>query len=322
MKKTRISSLAAAGAFALASFASPATALPLDELFFSQSAGWLDPVNDGSAVTGFFPGGTGLTYAGASNPTVGLPLFPANTYGKFGWNGINPGQQSFIELFSYSDSNSLTRNDVAGNPVANDADNKWKAGEYWIIDQLKQTNDVLNINPGSAVPNPLWIADTLANLRIFEDSGHSTLLKDDLNSPTQIELWETLNTGTAGDCISPNPLNTACDDIYTVLSIALAPIQFTKDGYQYTIDFALIPGATTLVCTSTLDPGCASSGVPPGEIRIFTAEDNPGTSQIYVAMAWNVRELQVPEPSIIGLFGAGLMGLGFAARRRLAGKKA
>jgi hypothetical protein len=47
---------------------------------------------------------------------------------------------------------------------------------------------------------------------------------------------------------------------------------------------------------------------------VFTPEYNPGTSSLFVTASWSAEF--IPEPSIIGLFAVGLLGLGYAGRRK------
>jgi hypothetical protein len=116
--------------------------------------------------------------------------------------------------------------------------------------------------------------------------------------------------------VGDNPLGTECDDVYTILETELDDLVWDGgDGYIYNVSFQLVPGAGTLVCPSS-DPLCDDVTLPDGTIRVFTPENAPGTSEIFVAMAWSAREIPVPEPSIMALFGTGLVGLTLAARRR------
>lgn len=289
--KTNFKQMLAATAVAAAFAAPAAQATPVSELYFTQSAGWVDPT-DADPGTFFNSAGSGMAFSMIGSP-LSVPPYPtaAPVYSGMQWIGSTAAAPSMIEIMSYTDASSPSN------------DGAWNAGEYWIIDRLLQTNNV-QTGAGLGAPNPLWIADTLANLRIFSDAGHTDLVFDDLNSPTRIRFWETLNTGTGGaGCGSPNPLGTNCDDIYTVLSSEFDPISWVMDGYKYTLTFTLVPGPGTLVVPQA-----------DGTILVYTPENNPGTSEIFVAMKWDATS--VPEPSMIALLGGGLLAAGFAARRR------
>ena len=322
--KNLVKIASAASVLAMAVASATAVADPLLELGFQQDAGWRDQgwyFNNAATVTG-------LDFA---NPTG--PDAPANTYHDMSWNDApyhagqqnppNPPHASSIHIDGYTNSNSPTASGVnlSGGGVLYPADGngQWNMGEDWIITELKQTNNVLH---GTSWPDPLWRADALANLRITNPIDNS-LLKLDANSATTIEFWETKNQALAGNCNNPNPLGTACDDIYRVAAVEFDPISFNFEGYKYTINFGLLPGpnnnnGVSLVCNAL---GCSDGstpdlGVPADQIWIFTREANPGTSSLFVTANWVARLITVPEPSMLALLGIGVLGAGFASRRR------
>jgi len=319
--KAKLNLLVAATAVGIASLATGAMALPLTNLYFSQAAGWVNPTTDGNTTTGFFSDQTFLMQ-GAALPSG---PYPAATFAGMQWTS---GLTSSIAINSFSDNGTTTPISPSSTVPANgdtNGDGFWNPGELWIITQLVQTNNAI----GGSAPNPMWIADALANLNIYGNAAHTQLLLADPNSATRISFFETPNqTGCSG---SPHPLGTTCDDIYNVLSASLAPIQFTNLGFLYTVSFSLIPGpstnngspaGTTLVCSSASDPGCSANGgagtIPAGTLRVFTPEYQPGTSSLFVGMSWSAEPIPAPEPSILALLAAGLMGLGWTARRRKA----
>ena len=320
--KTMIKTAGAASLLALAVAGTSAVAAPaFSTLYFDQNAGW-DP-----STAQFLPGGTGLTglvFSGATDAEA-----PAGTQTNMAWSSPLNGNTSSISITSFDSGDSPS---IAGDPdnpfIPTDANGTWDAGEWWVIDRLIQENQTLSVN-GSSIPNPLWIADTLANLFIYTDAAETDLLLSDLNSKVTIEFWETLNSDPDGDPLcpaSPAPLGTACDDVYRVAAFDFDPIFAVRDGFKYTFEFDLLPGPSrdeddnivgaTLVC-SALSPCVDQNGdaIDTGEeIWVFTPEFNPGTSELNIRMRFAVSE--IPEPSILGLMGLGMLGLGFAARRR------
>lgn len=308
----KLNRMAVAVAVALAGVAGSAVAAPEAQLYFTQNSGWLNPLTDGDAVTTFNGGPQGLTFA--ANGSLGDP---AGTYSQLAWtsswSGGN-GNTSSLTISSYS-SQSSPNGGV------------WNAGDWFRIDSLVQNNQVLTVNGNVPNPNPLWVADVLGNFRVFtaDASGANTgtSLVESLDSKTRITYWETTNTNfqngnpNPGACNSPNPLGSACDDIYTVLQLSLAPVTFTYNGYQYTVSFRL-ESDTALICDGTAVAPCSTEpGAQPGTgelLKVYAAEGSNST--IYVAAAWNAEQIPVPEPSVMALMGAGVLGLGMVARRR------
>lgn len=309
-------------AIALAAGASAAVADPLTQLFFRQSSGWLNPEFD-------YNGGGTLSFADATGPDA-----PASTFSTMNWTGADAGTSS-ISLTNFTSDDAEIRFNAGGA----DLDGEWNAGDVWSIDKLIQTNQVLL---GGPFPNPLWVADTVANLRIFDDAVDGNVAVSDLDSDTRITFWETLNTDNVDSggpsCASPSPLfdagvvtiangRSACDDIYRVALSDFAPISFVQDGYIYSINFTILDGeardndgnviGTTLTCfPGAPSPLCAGAGVTPfdGTAAVYTPEFAPGTTELFVGAFWTV--VPVPAPGVLGLMGLGLAGLGFAARKK------
>lgn len=281
---------------ALAAMSGAANAAPLTALHFTQTSGFSNP------VTEFNGGPQGLSLA-YNNP-IASPPGSANTVAQLAWTSSLNNATSSLTVNSYDSSSSPN------------GDGEWNAGEWFQIDRIFQENEVLSVDGSVPNPNPLWIANILGNFRVFSDAGFTSLLKDDLDSVTTVKYWETTNTASPAGCGSPNPLGSACDDIYTVMELSLAPISFILDGYKYEISFMLQPGATTLVCDGSAVPACvAEAGSQPGVGELFKVYAEEGAdSEIFVAAAWTAT--RIPEPGILGLLGIGLVGMGLTARRR------
>ncbi|MDI6745915.1 MAG: THxN family PEP-CTERM protein [Rhodocyclaceae bacterium] len=299
--KTKFKMLLAAATIAVSGFAH---AVPVNEFFFSQNAGWLNPITDGDGATYVNP----IAFASPFPFTLSMenpsgPLAPANTFDGMRWTDTG-GVSSAIHVNTYNNTSSFS----SGNMLLGDTDGngQWNAGEYWAISTLTQENRIITGN----FPDPLWVANISANLRIFGDAGHTINAFTDPNHNTLIRFWETLNTQEPGVCASPAPMGSRCDDIYTITLLSLAQQSFPYNGNWYTLTYALFPGNDVLICTSASDPGCDAASAPaPGQIAVYTREGSDST--IHVAMAW-----QVPEPSMLSLMGLALVGLGFISRRR------
>ena len=232
MKKfTKLAMVAAVAA--ATSFSAAATTVT--ELYFSQSAGFLNPTTDVSATTGFF----GNQIFSTTDPVSD----PSGTWARMQWT-TGPGSDypgvSSISLATFNDATSQVPSSTFG--LDTNSNGLWNAGEWAIISNLHQHNEVV----GGVFPNPLWIADILADLRIFADAGHTNNIHSELGSTTRLSFWETSNLvdGVTGQCASPHPLNSQCDDIYTVLASAFGSTGFSYNGDNYALDFTLIPGPT------------------------------------------------------------------------------
>lgn len=305
--KTMIKTAGAASLLALAVAGTSAVAAPLAQLGFSQHAGFATPV--------FTPGSALVFKAGSlvANPDAGGDA-PAGTNLGFAWQGSNVPTESSIAIQSF-DNSTAPVSDIDGSflrlksdGTTADADGQWNAGDWWVIDTITQTNRTLTALNNNFT-DPLWTVDTLADLRIFADAGRSTLAYQDPTSTNGIEFNETLNQV---NCPGLNPLETNCDDVFTASLGAFAPVSFNYMGYRYDLTFDLIPGTSTnngvAAGTSTVVPNAD------GTLSVYTPEFNPGTSAIHIAMSYTAT--RIPEPSVLGLLGAGMLGLGFAGRRR------
>ncbi len=321
--KSKFNVLLAAAALGLGGLVSgAAVAAPISQLYFTQDAGWLNPTDADPTTyvnsTAFQPTTTNGFTLSMQNPT-GTDA-PAGTSGQMRWTDQS-GNYSGINLSTYSSNAPLSPNSASsvsissGVPVLGDTNgnNQWNPNEYWAISTLTQVNNVIYGN----FPNPLWVADVSANLRIFGDAGRTINAFSDLGSKTNISFWETVNytpnPSVPGSCYSPDPLLSVCDDVYTVSLFDFADESFFYNGQWVTLGFTLFPGdANTLICSSAF-PDAACTGAYPGagQIAVYTRENQNST--IHIAMAYFV-----PEPSMLSLVGLALLGLGFASRRRQA----
>jgi hypothetical protein len=306
MMKTMIKTAGAASLLAMAVAGTSAVAAPLAQLGFSQHAGFSTPTFFGGSLQ-FKAGST------VANPDAG-GLAPAGTSLGFAWEGGNAPAQSSIGIQSFDNDSAPTVDVDGATPLrytagfaGTDVDGQWNEGDWWVIDTITQTNEALD-SLGGAINDPLWTVDTLADLRIFADAGRTTLAYQDPTTTNQISFNETLNQTT---CAGLNPLGTNCDDVFTASTGAFAPVSFNYMGYKYDLSFQLLPGISTNDGTPVGPSVVVDNGTT---ISVFTPENDPGTSSIHIAMSYTAT--LIPEPSVLGLFGAGVLALGFAGRRR------
>lgn len=284
MKSSKLTALSATFALAGLILSHGAEAAPYSQLFFTQNAGWVDPLNDADPNTGFY-GTLGLSLSMGTSV-----IDPTGTYQSMSWKGTYDPNPSSIEINTFDDSTSQAITASLGYTTFSDG--QWNANEWAVISELHQTNYVIT----GGFPNPLWVADALANLRIYDDNGHVNIIFADLNSATRVRFYETPNSGS---CPSNTLGGPPCEDIYTTSIGEFAPESFAVGGYWYNLEFTLIAGTGASVTQNG------------SNLDIATIEGNPGHSFAYVLMRYTV-----PEPSTLALLGISLLGIGAATRRR------
>lgn len=287
----RSSAKQVAATLLLSTFVVPASAAPLTELYFSQDSAWQNPVTEWNGA----PLGLTLAYNDTDSNT---------TIDQLAWTSTLNNATSSLTVESFTSDTSTS------------SDGAWNAGEWWRIDKLFQENEVLSVNANVANPNPLWLADVDGTFKVWTDMVEGSGLKIDDTTTTSIKYWETTNTSTAANCTSPNPLDSACDDVYTVLSLSLNDLSFVQDSYRYTVSFRL-ESDSALVCdgSETSGPCFTEPNAQPGGgelLRVYAQEN--ADSEIFVAAQWNAHK--IPVPGSLALMGLGLAGLGFRAHRQ------
>lgn len=285
--------VAGAAAIALMVAAQPGTAPALN---FEQRAGFLDPPVATNA-------NLSLVY---SNPTPGLPTWPASTFFDMAWRRTgDPAPDSTLNIQTYQ--SDATAGDLPLSPSANnvalgDTNNNgiWESSEFWTMTRLTQINNVIGLGDDNA---PIWVVDIPAIFTIVDGSV--------LTAPNSVrmEFFETVNRA-PGDCpgVGPlgNPHGTGCDDVYRVLTAGLVDGVSVNLGNGFFLDltFQLFapPGSNVIL------------GQDATHTFAYTAEADPGTSILDVQVHWALRP--VPTPGSLALLGLGLGALTALRLRR------
>lgn len=124
-----------------------------------------------------------------------------------------------------------------------------------------------------------------------------------LMSNFDIQFKETNNFGGCNfDSVSE------CDDIFILLNPEELVEQFIIGDFIYTITL----GAVGLGPLS--DAACAEAGQPAGCVGFTTQERQANRLQTLFRI--DAEQIRIPEPASLALLGFGLLGMGFAIRRR------
>lgn len=274
-----------------------ACALPLEPFSFSQSTGFLvdaSLVGSGSNKIGWYQ------FASAPPPPAGefntiawgVPV----ARGLLGTDPIGPKTGD-----PYRDKSALrvighTGIVTTGAAVVGGSD--W--GAWQTITTVYHQNRAI-----STSANTLLAAVIQSTLTI----GHSPEgpISSDSNA-LAIAFKETLNSGPVASCPGGNPAGgPACNDLFSFNGSSFAPISFMFGGNKYEMEFQLAN-----FFSSAFDPSC------PGDIcTLYTAENVTSSLDVQTRIREVDVPVDVPEPATLALFGLGLLGLGFAQRRKL-----
>lgn len=244
-----------------------------------------------------------VVLAGYAAQASAVPVFTFTQYG-----GFEEDQATGLGGVDYS-------NPVVGAaslipPVTTYSDMAWVSG----VDPQSSMNIVTQTGPNALTANTWTTLSTLTHNNIVipqafsfdeqditsrfiitDGDGGANIVLDDLDTVT----FDFLETANDGICEDGNPVGTNCDDLFTFTISSFADVSFTaNDGSEWNAEFRL----ANFVNSAQIDD------------TVYTGENQSSTLDV------EVRVTQVPEPASIALMGLGLLGLGFAHRRKLGRK--
>jgi hypothetical protein len=172
------------------------------------------------------------------------------------------------------------------------------------------THNNSSINANSTMLDTFKITSQLTLVGTAEAPPGGSLTGDDqIVGPITFNSFftETFNGGTC----AVEDAETVCDDIFVLSNASgLATLgdgqSFIVDDYEYTVTLGL-QGLGPLT-----EDECEAADADTGCFGLTTAE---GVSNGFNT-TFQITAAQIPAPGILALFGIGLMGLGFAAKRQ------
>lgn len=260
--------------------------------------------------TGFKVGGSNLVSNGPSGSKYNdikwyndatAPVAPlAGTFNTIAWGASN-NVAALLGFDPFGPIGNPSPNDIntaySGIKVLGQQGGPFNEGEWVTITQLYHQNNAISANYSTLTGATI---DSILRIGIGTPPPYGGALSD----PNAITLSFN-ETSNAAPCGPGSPSGAVCPDYFQFAAGGFDALPFSYGNADYLVYFNMVAGAGATVQYLDLDNDQTIDN-----IRIWTQENQ--TSNAYVQM----MIVDVPEPATLTLLGLGLLGLGFAKRRK------